>query len=170
MSKQPCCGCPVPVINPPEFGAASRFPFSPLYREAVSWPTDPGLIVPRVLTSSAAFLQGTSLGCCLESSGWQPRYPLFRGLQTSAFGGYRNQGLNFAAAEIARLISQILYPVPGIWIGPIRIHLPSGNLLLQLPAPFGGPLDAVPVYSYNSFAARDSASAVTASQICLIHR
>ncbi len=65
MSKQPCCGCPVPVINPPEFGAASRFPFSPLYREAVSWPTDPGLIVPRVLTSSACILAGDIPGLLL---------------------------------------------------------------------------------------------------------
>ena len=44
-------------------------------------------------------------------------------------------GITSQKAYPERLFSQVLYLVPGIWLGPVRIHLPSGNVLLQLPAP-----------------------------------
>ena len=152
MSHQPCCGCPVTIINPPDFGHALRMALRPTYPASIPWPLDPGISFPRVVTGSYAAWQDTALGCAPESHGWQPRFPISRGMPLQRFAQYRNQGLNFAADEILRLFSQALYPVPGIWIGPVRIHLPSGNVLLQLPAPLCGPLDAIPVFTYNSLA------------------
>ena len=62
MSSQPACGCPVPVINPPDFGFGERVPLPPAGQpESLPYPTDPSHSFGRVLTASADTRQGTSL-------------------------------------------------------------------------------------------------------------
>lgn len=156
MANQPHCGCPVPVINPPDFGAAARLPVLPSGMPAdVPYPPDPSHAFPRVFTASADTHQGTSLGSESASGcGCDPRYPHNRQLTPRVQAGYRNPGLSFATAEVASLLNRILYPIPGIWLGPACVHMPSGNVVLQLATPRGGPFDPVPVFTYNSLAAR----------------
>jgi|GEM_PF-1303469 len=158
MSSQPACGCPVPVINPPDFGFGERLPLPPAGQpESLPYPADPSHSFGRVLTASADTRQGTSLSTESASGcGCDPRYPRNRQLTPRVSARYRNPGLNFAAAEVAALVRRILYPVPGIWLGPVSVHLPSGNVILQLPTPRGGPYDACPVFTYNSQAAKSS--------------
>ena len=63
--------------------------------------------------------------------------------------------MNFSEQLLADLLARIRYPVPGIWRGPAFVHLPSGNLVLQIATVRCGPLDPVPVFTYNSLASRD---------------
>lgn len=154
MSHQPRCGCPVPVINPPDFGWAGRQALIPPTPAAVPYPVDPSYRFPRVLTASADTRQGTSLACePAAGCGWDVRHPMTRGLIPFNYSSYRNYGLNLATREIAELLGQAMYPIPGIWLGPVYVHMPSGNVVLQLSAPPSGPYDAVPVFTYNSLAA-----------------
>jgi hypothetical protein len=147
----------VPIINPPDLGAEVRLALRPVYVSQVPLVDDPGLAFPKLLTASHAAWQGTSLGCEPEFCGWQPRHPMMRGMPLQVFASYRNYALNFAAGEVAKALGQVMYPVPGIWLGPVRIHLPSGNVLMQFSALICGPFDAVPVFSYNSMASRENA-------------
>jgi hypothetical protein len=131
--SQPRCGCPVPVINPPDFGSGARLPISSYgYPDEVPLPGDPTYGFPRTVTASALAGQATSLGCAPQSScGWDTRHPMLRGMASGPFAGFGNPGLNFAAREIARLLAQVMYPAPGIWLGPVRIHMPSGVKVLR---------------------------------------
>lgn len=158
MNHQPHCGCPVPVINPPEFGTSTRLASLPSGMPVdLPYPVDPSQSFPRILTASADSRQGTSLSSESASGcGCDPRYPHNRRLTPRVTAGYRNPGLNFAAAEVAALVNRILYPIPGIWLGPACVHMPSGNVVVQLATPRGGPFDAAPVFTYNSQAARSN--------------
>jgi hypothetical protein len=158
MDQQPHCGCPVPIINPPDFGAATRlFPLPAGMPVDLPYPEDPSQAFPRVLTASADTRQGTSLSTESASGcGCDPRYPRNRRLTPKVTASYRNPGLNFAAAEVAALVNRILYPIPGIWLGPACVHMPSGNVVVQLATPRGGPFDPAPVFTYNSLAAKSN--------------
>jgi len=158
MDHQPHCGCPVPVINPPDFGAATRLPVLPSGMPVdLPYPPDPSHAFPRVFTASADTRQGTSLATESASGcGCDPRYPRNRRLTPRVSAGYRNPGLNFASAEVASLVNRILYPIPGIWLGPACVHMPSGNVVVQLATPRGGPFDPAPVFTYNSQAAKST--------------
>jgi YD repeat-containing protein len=158
MDQQPHCGCPVPIINPPDFGAATRlFPMPSGMPVDLPYPEDPSQVFPRVLTASADTRQGTSLSTESASGcGCDPRYPRNRRLTPRVTASYRNPGLNFAAAEVAALVNRILYPIPGIWLGPACVHMPSGNVVVQLATPRGGPFDPAPVFTYNSQASKSN--------------
>ncbi len=158
MDQQPHCGCPVPIINPPDFGAATRlFPLPAGMPVDLPYPEDPSQAFPRVLTASADTRQGTSLSTeSAPGCGCDPRYPRNRRLTPKVTASYRNPGLNFAAAEVAALVNRILYPIPGIWLGPACVHMPSGNVVVQLATPRGGPFDAAPVFTYNSQASKSN--------------
>ena len=50
MSKQPACGCPVPVINPPDLGMAERAAGEcSSFPAPVPLPADPSGRFPRAL-------------------------------------------------------------------------------------------------------------------------
>lgn len=47
MANQPRCGCPVPIINPPEFGSGDRVALRELgYPAGVPLPSDPSYRFP----------------------------------------------------------------------------------------------------------------------------
>jgi YD repeat-containing protein len=154
MSQSSPCGLPVPIINPPDFGAATRLPLTCGSSSAASaFPIDPSTRFPRVLTANAGSKQSTSLACepaaacdngCLSGGRYQVGH---------VFPEYTNEALNLAAREVALAMSKVTYPIPGIWMGPAYIHLPSGNLVFQVSTLESGPLDATPVFTYNSLAA-----------------
>ena len=154
MSQSSPCGVPVPIINPPDFGMATRLPLLCGPSSVASLvPVDPSGQFPRVLTANAGSKQSTSLACepaaacdngCLVGGGYRSGH---------VFSNYSNEGLNLAANEVSLVMAKITYPIPGIWMGPAYIHLPSGNLVFQLSTPECGPLDAIPVFTYNSLSA-----------------
>ncbi|MEY3460092.1 MAG: tRNA3(Ser)-specific nuclease WapA precursor, partial [Planctomycetota bacterium] len=158
MSAEPACGCPVPIVNPPDLGAGERRCLGPTCQpETLPYPQDPSQCFGRVLTASADTRQGTSLSTEASTGcGFDPRYPRNRQLTPRVTAAYGNEGLNAAAAEVAAAVRRIMYPVPGIWLGPVNVHLPSGNVVLQMATPRGGPFDACPVFTYNSQAAKSS--------------
>jgi YD repeat-containing protein len=67
---------------------------------------------------------------------------------------YDHEVLNLAERELANLMARMRFALPGVWRGPALIHLPSGNLVYQIVTSKGGPLDPVPVFTYNSMASQ----------------
>ena len=78
-------------------------------------------------------------------------------MRDRVLASYEDAGLNYAASQISDLISKVMYPIPGIWLGPVYVHSPSGNVVLHLSVPRGGPYDPIPVFTYNSQAAKAKA-------------
>ena len=159
MGMKSPCGNAVPVLNPPNFGPGIRQQTcSCASQPNVSYPTDPSDLFPRVITDSSVAWQGTSLGTEPgAASGWDPRFPRALCMRDRVLASYEDAGLNYAASQISDLISKVMYPIPGIWLGPVYVHSPSGNVVLHLSVPRGGPYDPIPVFTYNSQAAKANA-------------
>ena len=79
------------------------------------------------------------------------------GYSGHVYASYRNFGLSYAAQEVANLLARVMYPIPGIWMGPAFVHMPSGNVVLQLAVPPAGLYDPIPVFTYNSQAGKAEA-------------
>jgi len=149
MGMKSPCGNAVPVLNPPNFGPGIRQQTcSCASQPNVPYPTDPSDLFPRVITDSSVAWQGTSLGTEPgAASGWDPRFPRALCMRDRVLASYEDAGLNYAASQISDLISKVMYPIPGIWLGPVYVHSPSGNVVLHLSVPRGGPYDPIPVFT-----------------------
>ena len=152
MSRQPGCGVPIPALNPPELDPCKPCGCSSSYPAPVTLPGDPWRIFrQRLLTSSSSAWQGVSLRSEPPASiGWNVSDSPASCSESRVLAVCGSEEMNRAAREIGNAIARAMYPLPGLWVGPVYLHMPSGNVVLQLSVAPGGPYDAIPVFTYNS--------------------
>ncbi len=153
------CGCPVPILNPPDFGWAVRLAQSFWPTDFVgAFPSDPGIVFPRVLTTSSILGKGHLWA--VNRQACAPGMCVARAC-VAVWSGVAMPVMDTRTGLRGQRDRAIAGPVAGADSGDLarsRVYRHAlrepGVATRSTP---GRPLDPIPIFTYNSQAAKANA-------------